>query len=55
MIEITAKNIGALLRAEAVRYFLMEFGHANVVFTLIIAERHVGVSHKPQGFGFLVD
>ena len=50
----TAKDVGALLRAEAAGDFLLQLGHADVVLALIIGERHLGVGQEPEGFGFVV-
>jgi hypothetical protein len=32
----------------------MNLGHADVILTPIIGERHLGIGHKAQGFGFIV-
>ena len=50
----TTKDVGALLRAEAAGDFLLKLGHANVVFALIIGERHLGIGQEPEGFGLVV-
>ena len=50
----TAKDVGAFLRAETAGDFLLKLGHADVVFALIIGERHCGIGQEPEGFGLVV-
>lgn len=50
----SAKDVGALLRAEEVGDFLQQFGHADVVLTLIMGERHLHLGEEPEGFGLIV-
>ena len=50
----TAKDVGALLRAEAAGDFLLQLGHADVVLALIIGERHLGIGQEAEGLGLVV-
>ena len=50
----SAKDVGALLRAEATGDFLLQLGHADVVLALIIGERHLGIGQEPEAFGLVV-
>ncbi len=44
----SAKHVGALLRAEAAGDFLLDFGHADIVFTLIVRKGCPGLGHEAQ-------
>ena len=44
--------MGSFERPKAARDFLLHFGHAEVVFTLIVGEWHERVAQESQGFDF---
>ena len=44
-----------MVRSEGAGYFLVDPGHLDVVFPLIVGKRGVGAVHEPQGFGFEAD
>ena len=45
-----AKDLSALKRSEATRDLLLDLGHADVVFPLVVGEGHELVGHEPQSF-----
>lgn len=48
------KIFRTLLGAEAPGYLLLNFGHSEIIFTLVVGERHYGVVHESQNFRFIV-
>lgn len=40
---VDAERVGALGGAEAAGDFLLEFGHADIAFGLVVVERHLRV------------
>ena len=46
------EDLGSFERPKAARDFLLHFGHAEIVFTLIVGEWHERVAQESQGFDF---
>jgi hypothetical protein len=44
----TTEGVRTFLRSEAPRYFLVQLGHADISFALIVAERYVDIFHEAQ-------
>lgn len=55
MIAHPTEGIGGNLRANEAGYFLVSFGHTNVLLTQIIGKGNIGIGHEAQGFGFIMD
>lgn len=45
---------GGLVVSECSADFVVEFGHAEVAFGLVVCERHVGCGEVAKNIGFLV-
>ena len=50
----SAKDASALEGSETSGDLLLYFGHADVVFALIVRERHTGIGQETQCFDFKV-
>src|SRR5438034_8331262 len=50
----TTEDLSAFEGAEAAGDFLLNLGHAKIIFTLVIGEGDERVGHKAEGFGFEV-
>jgi len=47
-----AEDLGPFERPKAARYFLLDLGHADVVFALIVGEWHERVGQESQSLAF---
>ena len=50
----SAKDASAFEGAETAGDLLLHFGHPDIVFALIIGERHTRIRQETQGFDFKV-
>ena len=48
------ENLRSVQGSKAAGYFLLHFGHANIVFGLVIRKRNQRVFHESQVFRFEV-
>ncbi len=49
-----AKDLSALKRPEATSDLLLDLGHTDVVFALVVGEGHELAGHEPQSFSFKI-
>jgi hypothetical protein len=54
-ITYTTKYLSAPCTTKAARYFLLNLGHPNRIFSGIIGKRHAGLCHEAQDILFIIN